>query len=316
MNEIQESIIEKVKNHLNITDEIDAFGLYDMLYSSRNRSHPDLFEESLREKATEKFQEANKLLTELKVYLDNLKLNQSPRELAIYEKSFEKIINKNKILELEAKNKSLIKDAEFQKTEIKNLKNVIEKLQDTKSVDLNAEFKDIYKPKDSSFIVLGISAFLILLVNILTHIASLKKNLISIFPFQIIFLNYFLFTLLVIFIVKLYIKNLRYQNLQNKVEELKSAAKISDFYRQYKKVNKEYWGEKEYFTENDVEDFLRWNLRKRYIKSVASYIENIVHIHDKKSFNYLKDIFIYNLITKGYIRIGPAKSLDRKFNIE
>ena len=46
------------------------------------------------------------------------------------------------------------------------------------------------------------------------------------------------------------------------------------------------------------------------------YIEKLYRINDLKSLNYLKDIFIYNLITKGYIRIGSSKKLDREFMIE
>lgn len=315
--EIQESIIEKVKTKLNISEEMDVFVLYKLLYDTRNNSHPDLYEENLREKAKNKFQDLDQLLKELKVHLDNLKFTQTPKELAIYEKSFESVIDKSRILDLEEKNKSLKFSIEMKESEIKTLKETIEKLQEKHSEELNKELKELYKPKDSNFLVLGISAFLIVLVNILAQMKSLKEGLLNIFPFAIIYLNYFLFTLLVIYCIRLFVNNLKYQNVQKISEELKSSTRINDFYLRYKKNKTEYYREKEYFTEKDVEEYLKYSiLDRRYQKSLFYYFESITLIRSKKSFNHLRDIFIYNLITKGFIKIGSAKRLDREFLIE
>jgi hypothetical protein len=317
MNEIQESIIDRVKKNLEISEDINAFDLHKILYNTRNNSHPDLFEENLKKTAQERFQELSVYLSELKTFLDNLKLTKSPQELIIYEKSFESVIDKSRIIELEGKNKKLEESLSYNKIEIENLKKTIEKLQEKKSEDLNTELNILYKPKSSNFLVLGISTFLILLVNILAQIKSLKEGLLNVFPFGIQILNYFLFTLLIIIIIKLFINNQKYHKIQKFSEELKSSTQIDKFYNYYKKEREDYPWQKEYFTEKNVEEFLNWHiLRRKYQKSFAYHIESITHIGDKKSHNYLRDIFIYNLITKGFIKIGSAKKLDREFLIE
>ena len=134
---IQVSILEKIKSELNITEEINEFGLYEILYKTRNLSHPDLVEEELKVKTTEKFKRLTELLTEMKIYLDNLKLKTSSQDLIIYEKNFDSIIDKNLILTLQESNKGLQSTLLQKKKEISRLKKVITKSQENKSEELN-----------------------------------------------------------------------------------------------------------------------------------------------------------------------------------
>ncbi|MFI2743381.1 hypothetical protein ACG2LH_11625 [Zhouia sp. PK063] len=333
MSELQTSIIEKVKSELKITEEIDAFGLYDILYKSRNLSHPDLVEPKLQEDANERFKRLNGLLTELKVYLDSLKLSKSPKELVVYEKNYQSIIDKSLIVQLEEKNKGLKASLSLKEHEIERLKKIITKAQEDKSEELNTQLKDLYEPKNSNFIVLGISTFLLLFINIISQITSLKESIVDLIPFNIIYLNYFLFGLLIIIGLKLYYKNWKLKKLQNFAEILKSSKTISDFFSYNGKEHDDYFKRK-YFLESDLENFInsrfskqkyrgydyryrgKKSLYKFHSKKLIGDFKSLFTINDQKSLNYLRDIFIYNLLTKGYIKFGKTDNLDREFIVE
>ena len=317
MSEITTSIISKVKAELKITEEIDVFELHKQLYIARNNSHPDLFEDEFKNKATEKFKTLNKLYSELKTHIQGLRLDQSPTELAIYEKSFETVIDKSRIIELESENKRLESTIKSKEYQIDNLKKEVQKLNEAKNEKLNKELVNIYQPKTKNFLVLGISALLILVINILAQITSLKTSISEIFPFAIQYLNYTLFGLLLFLIFRLLSKNWKFKRIQKIAEELKSSSAINSFYQEHRKEKEHYYSKTEYFLESDIEQFIKWRfLRSKYKKSLMYYIEKLYRINDLKSLNYLKDIFIYNLITKGYIRIGSSKKMDREFMIE
>jgi hypothetical protein len=333
MNNIQISIIEKVKTELNITQNIDAFGLYEILFKTRNISHPDLVEPKLYEEATERFKKLNELLQELKIHLDGLKLTKSPQELILYEKNFESIINKSHILDLEKKNKDLEVSLSVKESEVERLKKIITKTQEDKSEELNSELKDLYEPKNSSFLVLGISAFLLLFINIISQIKTLKESIIELIPFNITYLNYALFGLLIVIGLKLYFKNWKLKKIKNIAEILKSSRAISDFFYYNGKEHDDYFKRK-YFLESDLEKFIndkfskqkyqgydyryrgKQSLFKYNYKKFKSDFKSLFTVNDQKSLNYLRDIFVYNLLTKGYIKFGKTNNLDREFIVE
>ena len=230
MSNIQTSIIEKVKTELNITENVDAFGLYDILFKSRNIAHPDLVGAELKSEATEKFKRLNELLQELKVHLDGLKLTKSPQELVLFQNNYESLIDKSQILELEKKNKHLKLELSVKENEVDRLKRIITKSQEDKSEELNTQLKNLYEPKNSSFLVLGISAFLLLFINIVSQITDLKESITDLIPFNIVYLNYFLFGLLVFIGLKLYFKNWQLKKIRNIAEILKSSKTISEFF--------------------------------------------------------------------------------------
>ena len=333
MSNIQTSIIEKVKIELNITENIDAFGLYDILFKARNISHPDLVEPELKKESTERFKKLNELLQELKLHLDGLKLTKSHQELVLFQNNYESIIDKSKILVLEKEKENLVLKLSDKNIEIERLKKIITKEQEDKSEKLNTQLKNIYEPKNSSFLVLGISAFLLLFINIITQITDLKESLIKLIPINITYLNYVLFGLLVFIGLKLYFKNWKLKKIKNIAEILKSSKMISDFFRYNGKKHDDYH-QKKYFMESDLENFINnkfsnqkyYGYEYRYRKNKNSIkdklkrpfvkIKSLLSINDQRSLNYLKDIFIYNLLSKGYIQFGKTDNLDREFITE
>lgn len=333
MNDIQISIIEKVKTELKITEEIDAFGLYEILYKARNITYPDLVEPKLQEEANTRFIKLNALLDELKTYLDGLKLSKSPKDLIVYEKNYQSIIDKSLILNLENKNKMLEYSISSKEIEIERLKRIITKSQEDKSEELNSELKNLYEPKNSSFLVLGISTFLLLFINIISQIKTLKESIIELIPFNIVYLNYALFGLLILIGFKLYFKNWKLKKIKNIAEILKSSKTISDFFKYKGKEHDDYFKRK-YFLESDLENFINTKFSKekyqgyeytyRGNKSLIKYnfkrlegnFKSLFTINDQKSLNYLRDIFIYNLLIKGHIKFGKTINLDREFIAE
>ncbi|RXG20329.1 hypothetical protein DSM02_2500 [Leeuwenhoekiella polynyae] len=330
MTNLELTIIEKIKKELNISDEVSIIELHDKLYKERNLTHPDKVDEKLKEKAKERFSILNNLLKELKIYIDRHNLKSSS-SLILFENDYEKINDRSKILRLEKDILDLKKVIKKQEKENKKLKSTLKKIQKDKSQELTDKLKNYYEPKRSSFLVLGISAFLLILINISVQIQRLSAIFLDFLPIKLDYFNLVLIIILGFIFLSLLYKNFKYRKIQNITEELKSPSFITTFCHIYAKEHEDYF-ETKFFLESSIERSITnrhankkfknqsWHKKDRIIKRIIEVLEdrikNPIGINDQKSLNYLKDIFIYNLITKGYIRFGKSNNLDREFLIE
>src|ERR1035437_3544506 len=289
--EIVLSVIQKVKNALDITDDFDALTLYDLLYDARNNSHPDKYSEETKDEAEEKFKKLNQLLNELKIYIDQERLNKKPSEITLYQDRYNLIQIKKHSIDLEEAN-------EKQKKEIDSLKLKINDNIDSKEeVNLNnlkeaqSDLEKLYIPKKSKFILISLNVVFIIFLNIATKINSLKEKLIDIFPFESKYLNFILFGILIIITINFVINRIKLHKVKRISEELISPRIIKEFYTRYKKEGPINYYKSIYFTESDVTEFIGHQYSKRrYLKSLAYYIEDIFVISDDKSINHLRDI--------------------------
>jgi len=159
-------------------------------------------------------------------------------------------------------------------------------------------------------------AVLLLSVNIISTLNTIKSKIATILPFGTQSLNIILFSILLISIFDILIKRHKFLKIQRVSHEIISSRVIKEFHDRYVRESTEYYRSKHVFTESDVSDFIRSNyFRRRYRKSLAYYIEGLFAINSYKSSNNLRDIFINNLIVKKLIDIGGSKALDREFYI-
>lgn len=317
MGEIQLSIVERVKKELDINNDIDPFNLYDLLYATRNNCHPDKFQDDkLKSEAEERFKKLSQLLNDLSFHLEQERLTKKASEIVVFKDKYELLQSKQNITSLEKTLTELTKQNQSLKDEIKELQILLDEQEKKDLRDSQNDLIDIYKPKKSNLIAVSVTTLLLLTTNLITNLTSIKEKIVNIMPFGTQYINYILFTTLALLMVDMLLRRKKMLKVKLIADELTSPKVIRDFHDSYKQEEDHYF-KTSYFTESDVTDFIEHNYcRRKYLKSLAYYVEGIFIIRDHKSINHLKDIFISNLIAKKLISIGKSKDLDRKFIIK
>ncbi len=319
--ELQLSVIEKVKKALGITDELETFELYDLLYNTRNNCHPDKYiDEEIKKKAEEQFKEFSSLLKELEFHISQEKLSKRPSDIVLYQEKYEVINLRIQLRHLENEIKELKNESKSLKDQKESLEKSLETRENNDLTESQNELANLYKPKKISLIAASITTFLLFTINIVSNLNSLKDKIITISPIDTKYINIALFGALVIMVLNMIFQRRKLLRVKNIADEIISSNVIKDFHNQYStKKKSDYSWERGnyYFMENDVTVYIKNRYcNRRYLKSIAYYIEGLFVIKDYKSINNLKDIFIYNLISKKLISIGSSKELDREFVIK
>lgn len=315
--EIQLSIIEKVKKELEITDVNDPVLLYEKLYDHRNAFHPDVFPDDLKREAEEKFKHFGSLLTELKFFMDQERLNKKPNDLIPYQESYNIIQIKNHTKDIEDENLKLKKQIKLLEESIVGLNNLLDTNQKEELEKVEEELKAHYQPKKNNILVFGITVTITIILNIITNLTSIKEKIIPILPFDPSYLNYPLFCILIYTILRFLYQQKKYTLVKNLSHELVSPRRIKDFYSEFVKKDTERWYSSEYFCESDVSQFIETTFysKKTHKLNMISWLLNVFIIKEAQSINYLKNIFIWNLLEKKLIKIGNPRRLERTFNI-
>ena len=310
MTELNKSIIQKVKDELEITDDLSSTELYDLLHRYRSSQHPDKFTDDKRkEEAEEKFKNLNTLLQELASYIETEKLQKKPSEIIPFQKDFDLVKSKQANVNLEETINRLELTIRVNEITIRDLKRELARLRSEKVDKKTKELIKLYKPTKKNLFALGITFFLTFIIGILTKIEEIATIISKYFPFNEKILNYIIFGILVLIpmkYMKMVYEESRIQKLSNKI---KTPLFINKFY-QYLKNN----DITESFAEINVYDFLTNQLipKNKIIKFINS---KVFHLYSEITIDSLKDIFIYNLINKQLINISTAEKLDRTFRI-
>jgi len=310
MEELTTSIIQTVKDELQETGDIASTELYDLLYKYRNSQHPDKFFDDERKKdAEEKFKNLDALLVKLSKYIEQEKQQKKPSDMILYEKEYEIVKNKQEIIIYEAIIKNLKFTKEMNEREIIDLKKQILKFQGDKGDEKTDDLIKHYKPSKSSLLSQGITFILTLIIGAVTKIDDVAKILSKYFPFDLIYLNYFIFGILIfipIRFVKMYFEE---GQIENTAKRIKTPLFINKFLNY---INNK--GIEQTFAEMDVYQFLSIELAPRNFFTKLFKI-NLFDLYNEATIDSLKDIFIYNLLNKQLISISSAEQLDRKFKI-
>jgi hypothetical protein len=233
---IDKSIIQKVKEILQIEDELSSIQLLKLLKDYRKKIHPDKFMEGdAREEATEKFKVLGNTIDELNRFIENEKLHRSAKDLALFEPLYDNVSLQSQLDEALEKIKELEKQAGDLKNQNDKLNAALSKKQNDELEKINLELKQLYKPSKQRLASLGILFLLSSTFAVMTKIEEVSSIIKKYSPLPESVLNniiFGLFIVMLLLVVKQYIEN---KLLSQKVSEVcspkfnKHFLIISDF---------------------------------------------------------------------------------------
>jgi len=310
---IDKSIIQKVKEVLQIEDELSSIQLLKLLKDYRKKIHPDKFmEDDARNKATEKFKALGNTIDELNRFIENEKLHRSAKDLALFEPLHDNVSLQSQLDEASKKIKELENQAGDLKNQNDELNAALSKKQNDELENKNLELKQLYKPSKQRLASLGILFLLSSTFTVMTKIEEVSSVLKKYSPLPESFLNMMIFSLFIfmlLLVVKQYIEN---KILSQQVSEV-CSPKFSKQFWSYLDYIKDWEDDKtKDFSEEDVFSFIYG--KKTKIKKTFAYLG--FKLFQVETIDRLKNFFINSLLNKQLIKISLAKDLDRTFTIK
>ena len=312
-NQADKSIIQKVKEILQVSEDLSAIEYLKLLKDYRKRIHPDKFtEKKAQEEATEKFKELGNTIEELNRYIENEKLHRGAKELALFEPLYDNVSLQSKLDEAEEEINKLKEKVDSLKKANEELNESLSRKQNKELEEENLRLKELYKPSNQKLASLGIIFLLTSAFAVMTKIEEVSIVLKKYSPFPEIYLNnvvFGIFVIMLLLVVKQFVEN---KFFALKVSEVCSPKFSKEFWSHLSSVKD--WEEKRTkdFAEEDVFYF---------IHGKDSNIKRILGIFGFKLFQVetndrLKNFVINTFLNKKLIEISLAKGLARTFTIK
>ena len=317
--QIQQDIIARTKQVLEINKEISNSDLYTILNQEMSGSHPDRFSDAkVKKQAEEKFKLLNGLRAEFKVFLEQERLNH---QVTTYEKESDQLsidtITKNTDLELEVlslKKKLESKDwtIEYNNTRLRQAEEKFTSLVADYTELAKEKISDIYKPKKIGTVV-GIGSacgsLAILIPQVQRILFSMGIGGLIASTVVIILALIWIFRYARNFMVNKYIESLIDKIIigTNLMEELNVVVPDEKY-------------PKPYFTEYDIVALVERHMNKSYIQCLlyGSYnsikrniVEYIILEFERKRF--IVDIKTSDMVKKFFIEHNNTSKTDYSF---
>ena len=312
-NQIDKSIIQKVKEVLQISEDLSSIELLKLLKDYRKRIHPDKFtEEKAREKANEKFKDLGNTIDELNRYIENEKLHRGAKELALFEPLYDNVSLQSKLDEAEQKVKNLEEKVDSLKKINEELNESLSRKQNEELEKENLSLKELYKPSSQKLASLGILFLLTSIFAVMTKVEEVSVVVKKYSPFPESYLNnmiFGIFILMLILVVKQFIEN---KLVALKVSEVCSPKFSKEFWSYLNSIKD--WEEEKTkdFAEEDVFYFIHGKDNKfKRILGILGFKLFQVETSDR-----LKNFVINTLLNKKLIEISLAKGLARTFTVK
>lgn len=311
MNKLEKTAIEKAKEMLDLsTNDVQTDELYDKLYEYRLSQHPDKYQDDDAKKvAEENFKEAGSILEALKKNIELQLVKSKPSEIVPFQKIYDNIQLKQNTVELQNEIQNLKTKLDSLGFENKDLKKELKSLRIEKLSEKQDELKQQYAPSKKGLFSNGIIFVLTFTTVIFTRIESIANFLSKYSPLPENVFNYILFGVLIFIPLRFLYMYLK-QNCINAIAQLIITPPMIQLFLNHLK------------TENKVDNFAEINvynfiMRIQYPKSkiIRSFLNILFGIQSHDVLNKLKDLFIYNLLSKQLIEISRADDLDRNFRI-
>ena len=301
-NAIELSITQVVKNYLSIEDDVEPTKLYDLLFNYRNSFHPDKYPDSKKKEVEVKFKESNELLSKLGIFTKEAKLEKKGSEILKVQDDFKIFEYQNTVIEKDEIIYELYEKINVLNKENDKLKSEINIMKSDKVNEKSLELISKYEPKKSNYIKWGITVILSILLIVFSKVDDIAKILKNYWFFGETKFNYFIlfiFLITLIFILKKYFELNKIKYLSNLVCTTSFIKGIPNYYD---------------FNEDVIFEYIRNNLiPKKIIKKFI--FTKIFKIYDENTIESLKNIFIYNLLSKDLISISNPSRLVRTFTI-
>ena len=236
-------------------------------------------------------------------------VNKKPSEIVPYKDIFDSIQLKQTIVDLQNEVRELKQQLEIKNFKIEQLKKELKVLNQDNLEEKKEELIEQYTPSKKSIFSNGIIFILTLITSIFSRIEEIAGFISKYSPIPKDIFNYILFTILIFIPLRFIYKNLK-QRVINQISQLiTSPPLIQLFVDQLKENDKE-----DIFSESNVYNFIQ---RIQFPRNslIRSMYKFLFSLKSPKVLNSLKDIFIYNLLSKQLIEISRADKLDRNFRI-
>lgn len=310
--DIDLTLIQKVKEVLQVTDDFSSIELLQLLKDHRKRIHPDKFtEETAKKEAEEKFKTIGQLIEELDRVIQIEKVNRGAKELALYEPLYDNVTLQNELEEAKGK----IEDLESKNDELQKANDELQKAleeKQTSEIEKEAqELKGLYKPSPQRLASLGIVFLLSAALVTMTKIEEVYAVIIKYSPIEETYIRpvvfgVFIFTLFIV--IKQFIEN---KAMARRTGEVCSPLHCRDFLQYLSKIKEQEENRPKIFTESDALAFIYG--RATWWKKALSFLGfKMFHIETN---DRLKNYFINTLLNKKLITIYHAKDLDRAFMV-
>ena len=310
--DIEVNLSQRIKEFLQITEDLSSIELLRLLRDHRKRIHPDNFTEEIAKKeADEKFKITGQLIEELDRFIQIEKVSRGAKELALYEPLYENVTLQN---ELEA-TRSKIEEIESTVAKLQNENDALQKAlaeKQTNELEKEAqELKLLYKPSSQSLASLGLLFLLTVAFGVMTKIEQVYALIRKYSPIGEEYINptifvIFLFTLFVV--LKQFIEN---RALIRKTGEVCSPLYCRTFFEHLVETKEKEEKKPRTFTESDALCFI-YGKNTWWKRALSSFGFKMLQIETNDK---LKNYFINTLLNKKLIEINHAKDLDRVFTI-
>lgn len=310
MTKLDKTAIDKAKEMLGETGQNSPEELYDKLYEYRNSLHPDRFQDDESKKiAEEKFKDVGNALENLKKTIELQLVEKKPSEIIPFQKTYDIIQLKQTNVDYQNEIKSLKYDIDLLKYENKDLKKEIKNLRNQKLKEKTDELIEQYRPTKKGLFSNGIIFILTLIGGILTKVQDIALFIFKYSPIPENIVHYIIFTILIFIPLRLLYQFLKQNSIEKISQLIITPPMLKIFLDELVSQKKT-----DEFNELDVYNFIS---RIKYPKNSLGrwFVNKIFATHSYRVINILKDIFIYNMLSKQLIEISRADRLDRNFKI-
>jgi hypothetical protein len=316
-NQIENNAIQKAKDYLQITEEIATIDLYKRLRDYRNGLHPDRVLDANNKKiAEERFKEAQVILQNLQILIEQEKLNKPSVELVAYSPQYEIFLAqyeadqfKDKLAEAE---KQIALSEWFYSSEQKKNNELIKALQQKRSLEIQEEqkkLKSLYETPLKEKVAFGLILLLAGCLAVISQMETMAAQLQNYCPFPEKYVTAFLLFLIFCLVVSAFKKAGELSFITRKSEEVCSPKYAENFRLFLAEKGK---GAEHEFNEYDAFAFIEGN--GSWYKMILGFLG--FKIFRQATINRLKDIFLNNLLNKKIIEISMADSFQRVFTIK
>ena len=325
--DLEISILAKVRGFLGVDDSVLPGQLYSLLRDYRIQVHPDKFQDEEQKKtAGRKFQEVQGLLVELMQFVQNHELTKTPSEIALFEPQIDRIYLmrevdclKDEIESLRDKSKALVDEVESLKSDLdrerRQSSDLEAQLNDRAKESLKAEALDIenlYKPTLQTFAPAGVAVLVVTALSVMTKIEDVATLVRKYSPMDEMYLNASLFLVFLISL-GLTVKNiLESAILRRRAREIASPDFCEQFVAHLNTIRVIDPAKINSFTESEAFTFICGKARWWHKMMAACGF----HAYQVETANRLTDYFLATLLTKKLIGVGDAELLNRSFIIK
>lgn len=308
--QIQVSLIQRVKTFLGINEECSATELYNRLREYRKQTHPDRYTDKEQKKDAEsRFKDTQGLIDELFQFIQDETLQRSPTDLSLQKPLYDNVFMQQE-LDIRLKEIEKLKQKlEWRERDINKLKKQINDQSAQEFIEERKRLENLYRPKARNWASLGAVLLFSSMIAVMTKVEDASVKFKKYSPIDENILNTIIFIILLIILFLTAKRLLENTLMKQRVRDVCSAKARIEF---LKYITDQSESDKlEYFTEYQVFEFIRG--KKRWWKVLLSTF-GFVHFKTE-TVDELKDFFIESLLKKELISISHAQSLDRKFSI-